>query len=93
LYALGTKMNCPKCGARIHLDKQSVEISNASNAVKWGGIPEDFYRCWGCGFLRPLLWWLTLELEINTEIKLLEPEKKEELPEEFSGQQEMSWGD
>lgn len=83
-------MNCPKCGVILHLDTQSIEVNNAFNTTKWGEIPEGFYRCWGCGFLRPLLWWQTLEMDVNMEI-VLPKEKKEELPEELSGSKEAPW--
>jgi len=92
-YDLGaTKVNCPKCGVVLHLDKQSVEVNNALNVSKWGPIPDGFYRCWGCGFPRPMLWWATLEMDVNMEIKLPTDEKKAgELPEELTGSQEAGW--
>lgn len=86
-------MSCPKCGVIVHIDKQSVEISSGCNSAMWGATPEGFLRCWGCGLLRPVLWWEALELDVNTEIKLPEPSKVEEIPEELAGTREAPFGD
>jgi uncharacterized C2H2 Zn-finger protein len=87
-------MNCPRCGIVIHLDKQSKEIDKALGVLQWGKTPEGFFRCKGCGLLRPEPWWDILQLDIDTKIKFVEEEKAiEEVPEELSGTKEAPWGD
>ena len=85
-------MNCPKCGVVIHLDSQSKEIDSAFNETKFGKIPAEFFRCKGCGLVRPELWWETLQMDVEMEIKFPE-DAAEIIPEELSGKQEAPWGD
>jgi len=71
-------MHCPKCGILIHLDKESKATDTFFNKSKWGYVPEGFFQCKGCGLARPDVWWDTLQLDINTEIKF--EEEKEVVP-------------
>jgi hypothetical protein len=75
-------MYCPRCGKSAYCVDPTTELQT----------------CEGCNLVRPIMWWSSLEVDINTDIdfnQIAPPETRDEdtLPEEFRGGREAPWVD